>query len=173
MKNNLIALIGLIISSCATHDKLDVVEHVDLQKYLGTWYEIARLPAWFEEGCFGVTATYSMREDGKIKVINSCRKGSMEGTVKNAVGKAWVVDKATNAKLKVMFFWPFAGNYWIIDLDQKEYRYAVVGEPSRKYLWVLSRTPNMDEILLNKIFEKVKKQGYNLEGLIKTVQVSK
>jgi apolipoprotein D and lipocalin family protein len=170
MKKDLLALISLLCCSCSSTKPLEVVQHVDLARYLGTWYEIARLPAWFEKDCTGVTATYSMREDGKIKVVNACRKGALDGPVKEAVGKAWVHDKTTNAKLKVMFFWPFAGDYWIIDLDNKDYKYAVVGDPGRKYFWVLSRTPKMDEDLLNALLEKAKKQGYNLDKLIRTPQ---
>jgi len=172
MKNKILASISLLFCSCSSTKKLEVVQHVDLARYLGTWYEIARLPAWFEKDCTGVTATYSMREDGKIKVVNGCRKGSLDGPAKEAVGKAWVKDKMTNAKLKVMFFWPFAGNYWIIDLDDKNYQYAVIGDPRRKYLWVLSRTPKMDETLLNGLLDKAKKQGYNLDKLIRTVQAN-
>ena len=111
-----------------------------------------------------------MREDGNIKVVNRCKKGTLAGPGKEAVGKAWVHDRTTNAKLKVMFFWPFAGDYWIIDLDDKDYKYAVVGDPGRKYLWVLSRTPKMDEALLDGLLDKAKKQGYNLDRSIRTVQ---
>ena len=150
--------------------KLEVVQYVDLERYLGTWYEIVRLPAWFEKNCTGVTATYSMRKDGKIEVVNRCKKETLDGSIKEAVGKAWVKDKTSNAKLKVMFFWPFAGDYWIIDLDDKNYQYAVVGDPKRKYLWVLSRIPKMDETLLNSLLDRAKKQGYDLDKLIKTVQ---
>jgi len=170
MKNKFFALISLLFCSCSSTKQLQVVQHVDLEKYLGTWYEIVRLPAWFEKECTGVTATYSMREDGKIKVLNKCRKGTLSGPVKDAVGKAWVKDKTTNAKLKVMFFWPFAGDYWVMELDDKDYKYSVVGDPGRNYFWVLSRTPQMDESLLNSLLDRARKQGYNLDKLIRTVQ---
>ena len=170
MKKKLFALFSLLFCSCSSIKRLQVVQHVDLEKYLGTWYEIARLPAWFEKECTDVIATYFMREDGKIKVVNKCRKETLDGLVKEAVGKAWVKDKMTNAKLKVMFFWPFAGDYWIIELDDKNYQYSVVGEPGRKYFWVLSRTPQMDDSLLNNMLDRAKKQGYNLDKLIRTEQ---
>ncbi|MEI6093023.1 MAG: lipocalin family protein [bacterium] len=170
MNNKILALISLLCCSCSTTKSLDVVKSVDLSKYLGTWYEIARLPAWFERGCVGVTANYSIREDGYIKVLNSCKKNTLDGPTKEAIGKAWVVDKVTNAKLKVMFFWPFAGDYWIIDLDDKDYKYAVVGDPGRNYLWVLSRTPKMDEVLLKDLLDKAQKNGFDVDKLIRTLQ---
>ena len=110
---------------------LEVVAQVDLKRYLGKWFEIASYPAWFQRGCTASTAEYSLLDDGKIRVVNRCRKKSLDGPLKTSTGKAVVVDTATNAKLKVWFFWPFKGNYWIIDLDP-DYRWAVVGEPKRK-----------------------------------------
>jgi apolipoprotein D and lipocalin family protein len=112
------------------HDTLEVVPHVELEKFLGKWYEIAHLPARFQEGCTDTTATYALSEDGSMSVLNECIRN---GNMKQAKGKAKVVDKYSGAKLKVTFFWPFYGNYWIIDLG-REYDYAVVGTPNRKYL---------------------------------------
>jgi apolipoprotein D and lipocalin family protein len=128
----------------AKEPELTVVDSVELDRYLGTWYEIASYPAWFQRNCTAVTASYSLRDDGLIKVVNSCRKGSLDGKLKQSTGRAKVVDGETNAKLKVSFFGPFWGDYWIIDLDA-EYRWAVVGEPKRKYLWILSRTRSMND----------------------------
>jgi apolipoprotein D and lipocalin family protein len=146
------------------YDTLEVVPHVDLKKYLGKWYEIARLPARFEEGCSDITATYSLREDGSISVLNECKKN---GKVKKAKGKAKVIDKNTGAKLKVTFFWPFYGDYWIINLGN-EYDYAVVGTPNRQYLWILSRTPQMDDKLFSQLIELVKSKGFDVTNLIRT-----
>src|SRR5512136_648385 len=123
---------------------LRVVPSVDLTRYVGTWYEIARFPHRFQEGCVGSRANYSLLEDGKVGVLNECYKSSFDGPLSSAKGKAWVVDKETNAKLKVSFFWPFSGDYWIIDLGP-DYKYTVVGHPSRDYLWILSRTPKMED----------------------------
>ena len=106
--------------------ELKTVQYVDLERYLGKWYEIAKYPVVFEKNLVAVTATYSIRDDGKIKVTNAGRKKTLDGKEKIAVGKAWVIDKKTNAKLKVQFFWPFSGDYWIIELG-KDYEYAVVG----------------------------------------------
>ena len=146
------------------HNTLEVVPHVELEKYLGKWYEIARLPFRFEDGCTDVTATYSLSKDGNVSVLNECLK---DGKLKQTKGKAKVVDKNTGAKLKVTFFWPFSADYWIINLGEN-YDYAVVGSPSRKYLWVLSRTPQMDEKLFFQLVESVKSKGFNVEKLIKT-----
>ena len=146
------------------YDTLEVVPHVDLKKYLGKWYETAHLPFRFEEGCSDITATYSLREDGSISVLNECKRN---GKVKRAKGKAKVVDKNTGAKLKVTFFWPFYGDYWIMNLG-KDYHYAVVGTPNRKYLWILSRTPQMDDKLFSQLIELVKTKGFDVKNLIRT-----
>ncbi|MBT1074005.1 lipocalin family protein [Geobacter grbiciae] len=135
------------------------VEYVDLNRYVGTWHEIARYPNSFQKGCLGSTASYTLRQDGEIDVVNSCRDAE-EGEIRQAKGRAWVVDKTTNARLKVSFFWPFRGDYWIIDMG-KEYEYAVVGTPNRKYLWVLSRTPVMDDTVYAAIMERVRQLGFD------------
>lgn len=148
---------------------LKTVEKVDLSRYLGLWYEIASLPQWFQKNCYGTTAEYAMVA-GEIEVVNRCNKGSLQGRESKAVGKAWVVDPS-NAKLKVQFFWPFRGDYWIIELDEN-YQYAVVGSPKRKSLWILSRTPKMDEALYADLIERIKTKHHyqNLEQLRKTEQ---
>jgi apolipoprotein D and lipocalin family protein len=163
-------LLALITIFAAVIDgrrnNLDVVPHVDLNRYVGQWYEIARLPNRFEKKCANsVTATYSLRTDGKIEVVNRCRKSS--GDYTTAKGKAKVVDKTTNAKLKVTFFWPFYGDYWILDLG-KNYEYAVVGAPNRKYLWILSRSPQMDETVYRQLLAKMAARGFKTEQMIKT-----
>ena len=171
-------LILLIVSTsflaCASGMKkelppLEVVAFVDLNRYAGTWYEISRYPNRFQKGCVGTTATYTIHKDGKIDVLNQCRKGMLNGEISSVKGTAWVVDNKTNAKLKVSFFWPFSGHYWIIDLGEN-YDYAVVGHPDRKYLWILSRSPKMDEKIYNLILEKLKLQFYDINKLIKTLQ---
>ena len=168
----LLSLSFAVLFGCAAGMKqspLQVVSHVDLNRYLGTWYEIARFPNRFQEGCVASRATYTLLEDGKIGVLNQCYKGGLSGELSSATGKAWVVDKETNAKLKVSFFWPFTGDYWIIDLGEN-YEYAVVGHPGRTYLWILSRTPEMDEALYNRLLERLQRQGYDTTKLIRSPQ---
>jgi apolipoprotein D and lipocalin family protein len=144
---------------------LRTVDKVDLQRYLGRWYEIARLPNRFQKGCAGSTADYALREDGEISVINSCRN-EKDGSLEQVTGRAWIVDTVSNAQLKVTFFWPFRGDYWIIELG-KEYEYAVVGTPSRKYLWILSRTASMDEGLYAAILQRAAQQGFDPGAVIR------
>jgi apolipoprotein D and lipocalin family protein len=149
-----------------TNNALETVSKVDLEKYLGKWYEIAHLPAKFQEGCNETTATYSLLGNGNISVLNECKKN---GKAKLARGKAKVVDKTTNAKLKVTFFWPFYGDYWIIKLGDN-YEYSVVGTPDREYLWILSRNPEMDNALFSELTHFAKSKGFDVANLIGTRQ---
>jgi apolipoprotein D and lipocalin family protein len=144
---------------------LQTVAKVDMTRYLGRWYEIARLPNRFQKGCAGSTADYALREDGEISVINSCRN-EQDGSLEQVTGRAWIVDAASNAQLKVTFFWPFRGDYWIIELG-KEYEYAVVGTPNRKYLWILSRTASMDDSLYAAILQRAAQQGFDPGAVIR------
>ena len=143
---------------------LDVVKEVDLDRYSGRWYEIARYPNSFEQGCVGVTADYTPLDDGRIEVVNTCIESTLDGPSREIRGSARVVDATTNAKLKVTFFWPFEGDYWIIGLDE-DYSYAVVGEPSRGFLWILSRTPQMDDQTYADIIESLPAFGYDADRL--------
>jgi apolipoprotein D and lipocalin family protein len=169
-----IALSLLFLAACLssgreTQSPLAVVPVVDLDRYAGEWYEIARFPHRFQEGCVGSRATYSLRDDGKITVLNQCYEGSFTGRLRTAKGTARVADRNTNAKLRVSFFWPFSGDYWIIDLG-KDYDYAVVGHPDRTYLWILSREKKMDETLYRDILGRLTAQGYDTTKLIRTLQ---
>jgi apolipoprotein D and lipocalin family protein len=143
---------------------LKTVSQVDLNKYVGLWYEIAKIPNSFQEQCaYGTTAEYKLLEDGNIQVINKCYTKDDEEDI--AEGLAKVVIKQTNSKLKVSFFSilgfrPFWGDYWIIGLDDN-YQWAVVGSPHRKYGWILSRTPTLPDETMNKIFSILKDQYYN------------
>jgi apolipoprotein D and lipocalin family protein len=157
-----IIMAGFLASS-PTND-LPTVETVDLNRYAGLWYEIARLPNSFEKGLECVTANYSLTPNGKVEVLN---KGfsAKKGAFKSSRGKAWVPDDNFPGRLKVSFFWPFAGNYYIISLD-KDYRYALVGDPSRKYLWVLSRTQELDETIYSKLLEKARTHGFDVDKML-------
>ena len=149
-----------------------VVKELDLQKYLGTWYEIARYNHRFERGLVGVTANYSIREDGKIKVLNSGYKKSLDGKVSKATGKAFLPDSEKDpGKLKVSFFWNFYGDYFVMDLDEN-YQWAIIGSRSDKYLWLFSRTPQVEAGLYEELLSKIKSRGYDLSQLIKVEQKS-
>ena len=168
-------LVGLLGAGCAatTTERLHLpalgtVPHVDLGRYVGTWYEVANFPQSFQRGCTATTATYTLRSDGEIDVVNRCRKGSVEGPEKIAQGRARVVDRSSNAKLEVSFFRPFWGDYWILDLGQN-YEYAVVGHPSRDYLWILSRAPSLDPGVYDGIVARLAAQGYETSRLVRTV----
>jgi apolipoprotein D and lipocalin family protein len=164
-----VGLSTLLSAGDDSRPPLRVVPKVDLTRYTGTWYEIARYPNRFQKDCVATTATYTLRPDGRVTVVNRCRQKTLDGKVKEAEGVAWVVDKGTNAKLKVRFFWPFSGDYWIIDLGP-DYEYAVVGHPKRSYLWILSRTPSLDPAVYQGILDRIAAQGYDLKPLIQTPQ---
>lgn len=148
---------------------MNTVNFVDLKKYTGIWFEIARYPHSFEKGCSEVTAEYSLQDDGTIAVLNQCRLEKEGGRIKKTQGQAKVVDAQSNAKLKVTFFWPFYGDYWILKLDP-DYQYVIVGTPSRKYVWILSRTPSISEQLLGDLIKDIRSFGYDPDQLIMTKQ---
>lgn len=162
---------AMIFSGCAmfssdTNAPLETVPSVDVKRYEGKWYEIASFPFSFQNGCTCTTAEYRLREDGVLSVINTCNK---EGEISQADGKAFVVEGSNNAKLRVQFFWPFRGDYWVIDLAD-DYSYAVVGVPNRKYCWILSRTKTMDEGIYAGIVERVRSKGFDVTNFNRTVQ---
>lgn len=163
----MIILTSFFCGACAQKTNVQTVPSVDLNKYLGKWHEIATIPQSFQKDCYFSTAEYSLSDKGYINVENRCIKGFENGEKKYIKGKAFVVKNSGNAKLKVQFFWPFKGNYWIIDLAP-DYSYAVVGDPTKKYLWILSRTPEMDESTYQEIMKKLKTIGYDLSRLTKT-----
>ncbi len=159
------ALVGacFVVQTSSAQIPLQSVAKVDLNRYLGRWYEIAKYPNRFERKCDrNVTATYALRPDGRISVVNTCT--TRDGKLNQAKGWAKVVDQKSGSRLKVTFFWPFFGDYWIIDLSPN-YEYAVVGEPSRKYLWILSRTATMDDKLYGEITGRLAANGYDATKL--------
>lgn len=147
---------------------LKTVDSVDLKRYVGDWYEIARYPNRIQKQCAGdIHARYTLLDDSKLSVRNECRKANGQPDVSS--GTAKIADPKTNAKLKVTLFWPFSRDYWIIDLDPN-YRYAAVGEPDRKYLWILSRAKDLDEASYQKILKHLAENGYDTSKLVKTKQ---
>jgi apolipoprotein D and lipocalin family protein len=147
-------------------DAPPTVATLDLQRYLGTWYEIAAYPQFFQRGCVASRADYSLRSDGTLNVLNRCRKDTLDGEWKEASGSARVVGPG---KLKVSFFWPFEGDYWVLALD-KDYRWVLVGGPNYDYLWILARTPQLDTATYSAITTRAAALGYPLSPLKKSVQ---
>jgi apolipoprotein D and lipocalin family protein len=169
-----LAIVCVTLGACAgvvSNGDLSTVASVDLSRYDGTWHEIARLPMWFQRHCVDSKAIYSSRPDGLVGVHNECVTES--GGVEQAEGVATVVDPKTNARLVVAFDNWFArlfgssreGNYWILDLDP-EYRTAMVGTPDRRYLWILSRTPQLDDSTYQRLVERARQLGYPVSDLI-------
>ncbi|WP_394692515.1 lipocalin family protein [Hyphobacterium sp.] len=163
----------LFLTACmsAPRDRLEgdapppVVASVDVDRYLGTWFEIARADHSFERNCHGVSAYYERREDGLIRVINRCWEGGLDGELDVANGRARIADPETNAKLEVSFFGPFFGDYWIIELAD-DYSWAVISEPQGRYLWILSRSPQMAPEVLQARLDYLHRLGFDTEGLI-------
>lgn len=166
----------LLITGCAGIDSrqpLPTVPSVELARYAGMWYEIARLPMWFQRDCVDSKAVYTILPDARVGVHNECVTDS--GTLDQVDGVATVVDPATNARLAVIFDNFFArlvgpfreGNYWILDLDP-DYQVAMVGTPDRRYLWILSRTPNLDMTTYQRLITKAQTLGFPVSKLIKT-----
>ncbi|MFT6395491.1 MAG: apolipoprotein D and lipocalin family protein [Bradymonadia bacterium] len=143
---------------------LETVESVEIERYLGLWYEIARFPNPFEEDCEAPTAEYALRDNGRLSVTNTCRLGSVDGERDVANGRARVVDEVTNAKLKVSFFGPFWGNYWVIGLAD-DYSLAMVGEPSGRYLWILARAPQISDAVRDDALGRLEALGYQVGAL--------
>ncbi len=161
-----------IVMLMAKTVEVKTVPHVDLERYQGTWYEVARLPNRFQSDCAGSTAEYELRDDGKVSVLNTCY--TKDGEVRTIRGSARPVDE-TNARLIVrfdglffkLFSWLIKANYWILELDP-DYRYVVVGSPDRKYLWMLSREPEMEESLYRDLTTLVQAQGFEVEKILRT-----
>jgi apolipoprotein D and lipocalin family protein len=169
MKKSIYTFIYLLLTSLAMAQTVQTVPYVDLKKYAGKWYEIASFPQRFQKGCTSTTATYTLTDKNYVVVENSCYKDSVDGKESSVQGKAFVEANSGNAKLKVQFFWPFKGKYWIIDLAD-DYSYAVVGHPNRKYLWILSRTANIDEDVYQQIIARTKEKGFDISKIKRTIQ---
>lgn len=148
---------------------LEVVANVDVERYMGKWYEIAKYPNSFQDGCYAVTAEYELRDNGTVSVLNTCREADGRTLKSQIEGFATVADKSTNAKLTVYFFYPFGAPYWIIELDEN-YQYAVVGDPTRRFLWILSRTPALDPAIYEGILQRLPEKGYDPARLEPTPQ---
>jgi len=173
----LMLIFSVLLIFCGTKTNSQVIDkttvkELNLNRYLGTWYEIARFPHSFEKNLVGVTATYSQRDNGKIRVLNEGFKKTLDGKKTRAEGKAKIPNKKEPGKLKVSFFLNFYADYYVMELDEN-YQYAMIGSSSDKYFWILSRTPQMDAKTYEMLLEKARQRGYNLKKLIKVPQPEK
>jgi apolipoprotein D and lipocalin family protein len=168
------ALSLLVLGGCASVPAglgpLETVPTVDVRRYLGRWYEIARFQHRFEKSIVGATAEYSLREDGRIQVVNSGFKQNLDGAYTQVKAVAWVPDSARPGALKVRFFGLFTSDYLIFGLDRDDYSWALVGSDSRDFLWFLSRTPQISEELFSRMKQLALDQGYDLSGLYRVPQ---
>lgn len=160
---------SLLSFTCVYSQPLQTVTEVNLEKYTGTWYEIASYPQSFQKGCHCTTAKYTLSNKRFVIVENRCNRDSINGFQSYIKGKAFVQKNTGNAKLKVQFFWPFKGKYWIIDLAD-DYSYAVISHPNRKYLWILSRTKTINDEVYEQILNRLKSNGFDLTKIKKTIQ---
>jgi apolipoprotein D and lipocalin family protein len=162
-------LLGFVLSTACSSSqksmKMNVVKDVDLERYAGTWYEIARFSHRFERDLVGVTATYNLLSNGRIEVINQGYKYKLDGELKKAVGKAKVPNPEKPGHLKVSFFWIFYADYLILELDQENYQYVLIGSSSDKYLWILGRTPQMDSETYQMLVGRAAELGYDVDKL--------
>jgi lipocalin len=171
-------IIGILLTLCSTNvmpqpdQTINSNFNFEIEKYLGTWYEIARFDHRFERGLQGVTATYSLKKDGKIEVLNQGLKGGLDGKLKKAKGKARMVSEDTPRQLEVSFFLWFYSPYNILELDPG-YNYALIGSNSANYLWILSRSPQLDEGTIEKLLTKARERGYETDNLIWVEHASK
>jgi apolipoprotein D and lipocalin family protein len=145
---------------------LQPVQHIELKRYTGLWYDIAHYPSKYQDGCQDSVVRFSLRDDGEIDVLNSCRD-KRKGELHHADGLGWVTDSASNARLKISYFWPFRKEYVIID-QGKEYEYSVVCTTDRKNLWIIARAPIISKDIFERILSNIEKQGFHRDNLIKT-----
>lgn len=163
---------ALAASACSLPRRADpaplpTVANVDMARYAGSWYEIASLPNRFQKQCVADTQANYRLDGERVEVLNSCRIA--DGRIDDVKGHATVVPGSGNAKLRVSFFWPFYGDYWVLALDP-DYRHVLVGTPDRDYGWVLSRTPEMDEAALQRLLDRAATLGFDRDAFRRTPQ---
>ena len=165
----LLALLAGLAGCVSIPDGVSAIDGFELPRYLGTWHEIARLDHSFERGLTRVTADYSLRNDGGVKVIN---RGfdAKDGEWREAEGKAYFVETPNLGRLKVSFFGPFYGAYNIVELDRENYAYSLVAGPDRSYLWILAKNPRMEPAILKQLVEKARGLGFPVDKLIYPAQ---
>ncbi|OQK16023.1 lipocalin [Methyloprofundus sedimenti] len=169
MKAIFFSLFFILTACTGIPEGIKPVEQFDVSRYLGKWYEIARLDHRFERGLTAINAEYSLREDGGLKVLNS-GYNIKTGERDQAEGKAYFLGKPDIGSLKVSFFGPFYGGYHIIALDKLDYQYAMITGPDLDYLWILARTPTLDQAILQRLIARAKGLGFAVDKLIFTEQ---
>ena len=160
--SNFLLISLLFFLSCNEKNDLETVDSVDVSRYAGKWYEIARLPNSFEKGMSCVTATYTLKDNGKIEVLNAGVLKDKSNKKKDITGTAWVPNSKFPGRLKVRFFWPFAGDYYIMHLDAN-YEYALVGSPTRNFLWILSRKPQLEQAIIDQLLGIAKEAQFAID----------
>ncbi len=171
-KQGKVIFLGFFVAltgGCSSDEPLPTIAELDVERYMGKWYEIARLPNRFEENLECVTATYTLKSNGKVDVLNKGIDTADNNTPSEANGTARMPDKDVPGQLKVVFFWPFGGDYYIIELDEN-YTHALVGSPDRDYLWILSRTPTITQDVKQQLLESATRNGFNVDLLHYTKQ---
>lgn len=166
MLKNLTVLFALLLAGCAgMPENVRPVDNFRLDDYLGKWYEIARLDHSFERGLSRVSAEYTLRDDGGVKVVNR-GYSAKEGKWKDVEGKAFFVQNPDQGYLKVSFFGPFYGSYIVFELDHEQYQYALVSGPNTSYLWILARTPKLSDDIRDELVKKAAARGFDTNALI-------
>ncbi len=156
---------------CKRDRELETVPDLDLERYMGKWYEIARYDNRHQRGTVATTTEFRMRDDGKIDVLTTARKKHIHGKLKTTDAKGWIVDGGDNAKWKVQWFWLLRSDYWMIHVSD-DYRHAVIGQPSRKNVWVISREPTMDQKTFDDICRIIARKGFDPGKLVMTPQLT-
>lgn len=169
----LVASCGMFVSGPMGNSNVpEPTKPVELNRYLGKWYEMARYENGFEKGCEGVTAEYKQGDYDLIEIINSCREGTPKGELRASTGKAKITPDSNNTKLRVSFFGPFyVGDYWVLDRAE-DYSWSIVGEPTGRYLWILTREPVPEKAIKDMLYKRVRELGYNTELLRDTQQLA-
>lgn len=166
MHKSLLAVLSLLLAGCGGYpEEISPVKPFDVDRYLGKWYEISRLDHSFERGLEQVSAEYTMLENGRIKVVNR-GFSARENTWKVATGKAYIAGETDEGYLKVSFFGPFYSSYVVFGLDEQNYQYAYVSGPSHNYLWLLSRTPVVEQQIVQHFVETAGNRGFETRNLI-------
>jgi apolipoprotein D and lipocalin family protein len=169
MRTIILAVASALLLGACSQQSLDVAPNVDLKRFQGQWYEIAKLPRATQADCTGTKAFYALRSDGTMDIVNECHLGTLDGPTRSVHATATVPDASVPAKLSLEFVPGLYGDYWILEVGD-HYEYAVVGHPTRQYLWILSRTPTMDPSVLSHVLDKAQSLSFDTSKLDYTAQ---